>query len=129
MTNLTTKLNELLKEVEEEMDDLSLYAMELNFTNHLQGLDDKVNKLAFRKLQIESWLIKSLLRHDADKAEKWFKLFCDTLQAIVELFKIEKLKVVDMEGEIVTDGDSIFLNRTMNQTCKYKIYIEYIKLL
>jgi hypothetical protein len=35
MTDLDTKLNEQLKEVEEEMDDLSLYAMELNFTNHI----------------------------------------------------------------------------------------------
>ena len=129
MTDLDTKLNEQLKEVEEEMDDLSLYAMELNFTNHIQGLDEKVNKLAFRKLQIEKWLITSILRRDYEKAQKWFILFCQTLQDIVELFKTEKLKVVDMDGKIVDDGGNIFLNNTMTQTYKYKVYIEFIKLL
>ena len=93
MTDLDTKLNEQLKEVEDEMDDLALYAMELNFTNHLQGLDDKVNKLAFRKLQIEKWLITSILRRDPDKAQRWFLLFCQTLQDIVELFKTEIIKL------------------------------------
>lgn len=129
MTDLDSTLNELLKEVEEEMDDLALYAMELNFTNHIQGLDDKVNKLAFRKLQIEKWLIQSILNRDWEKAERWFQIFCQTLQDIVEVFKTDKLKVVDMEGEIVSDGDKIFLKRNLEQTCKYKTYIEYIKLL
>lgn len=129
MTDLDSTLNELLKEVEEEIDDLALYAMELNFTNHIQGLDDKVNKLAFRKLQIEKWLIQSILNRDWEKAERWFQIFCQTLQDIVEVFKKDKLKVVDMEGEIVSDGDKIFLKRNLEQTCKYKTYIEYIKLL
>lgn len=129
MTDLDSTLNELLKEVEEEIDDLALYAMELNFTNHIQGLDDKVNKLAFRKLQIEKWLIQSILNRDWEKAERWFQIFCQTLQDIVEVFKTDKLKVVDMEGEIVSDGDKIFLKRNLEQTCKYKTYIEYIKLL
>jgi hypothetical protein len=127
MTDLNTKLSELLKEVEDEMDDLSLYAMELNFTNHLQGSDEKVNKLAFRKLQIEKWLITSIMEKNYWKSQRLLTLFCNTIKDIVELFN-DKLKVVDMEGEVIEGGGNIFLNKTMKQIYKYQVYIEYIKL-
>jgi hypothetical protein len=128
MTDLNTKLGELLKEVEDEMDDLGLYAMELNFTNHMQGLEDGVNKLAFRKLQIEKWLITSIMERNYWKSQRLLTLFCNTIKDIVQLFQTEKLKVVDMEGEIVSDGGSVFLSKTMKQIYKYQVYIEYIKL-
>lgn len=74
MTDLDFQLREQLKEIDDDLEDLDYYQIELNFNNHLEGTDEHVNKLAFRRLRIEKYLVNSLLKRDLVQSQRWYDL-------------------------------------------------------
>ena len=129
MTDLDFQLKEQLKEIDDELEDLDYYQMELNFNNHLEGTEEHVNKLAFRKLRIEKYLVNSLLKRDLVQSQRWYDLLVENYQDSIKLFKVDKLKVVDYDGQTIEEGQDIFLNRIMKDACKYKVYIDFLQMI
>lgn len=128
MTDLNFQLREQLKEIDEDLEDLDYYEMELRFNNHIEGTEESINKLAFKKLRIEKYLINSLLKRNLEQSQRWYDLLIENYQDSIKLFKIDKLKVVDYDGKVIEEGQDIFLNKIMRDACKYKIYINFLKM-
>ena len=122
-------LKKELKYIDEAIEDLDYLNIEVKFNIHIGDSDKnrEINPLAFRRLQTEKILVKSILNKNVKMADRGYDLYIETVNKIREHIETHGETVTDHDNNILENGEQIYLDELLNDVARYTVCLEVMK--
>ena len=119
--------DEELKILDGDIYDLECLDMNLRFKNTESGDSSKISHLAYKKLNIEKFILINLAKKDLVSAIRFYELFVKTVEQIMTLLSEDKDKLLisDMNDNPIENPGYVYVSQVTEELIKYQAYIKY----
>jgi len=120
--------DEELKILDGDIYDLECLDMNLRFKNTESGDTCKISHLAYKKLNIEKFILINLAKKDLVSAIRFYEIFVKTVEQIMILLSEDKdkLLITDMNDNPIENPGYVYVSQVTEELIRYQAYIKYV---
>jgi len=117
-----------LKILNDDIYDLECLDMNLRFQNLDSGESCNISHLAYKKLNIEKFILINLAKKDLVSAIRFYELFVKTIEQIMTLLSEDKdkLLITDMDDNPIENPGYVYVSQVTEELIRYQAYIKYV---